>query len=207
MKRKIKDIYINRPWLAAFICPFVIFSISIIFYSTSIFYIATKNIDWLIIFTTIAMVIGCFVIPGVWLIVGLFISKRKLPYILSLTIGYGSLALVMFATLQIFPKTYVSNLPKCNSSPLVINFNNNDKEDFNTSEDAKKVKVLQQWNDCFGNFVLVNNEIPQGNATHFGEFKEGKLNGMGKIYFKNGTILEGKFTDGELIEEIKFIFD
>ena len=126
--------------------------------------------------------------------------------IFTLTV-FPAFALVIFLCINnsLAPKKYTSKFPKCYSSPLVINFN--DKEDFNASEDAKKVKVLQQWNDCFGNFVLVNNEIPGGYVTHIGEFKEGKLNGMGKIYFKNGTILEGKFTDGELIEEIKFIFD
>jgi len=87
--KRIKDIYINRPWIAAFLCPFVIaiigglpLSMWDLLYQTNIqkydFY---ENV-WIIL-----SLLGkgwTLIMPLVWLFVGLFISKRKLPYILSL---------------------------------------------------------------------------------------------------------------------------
>jgi len=102
---------------------------------------------------------------------------------------------------------FVSKLPNCNSSPLKIDYIN--EENFDNSADAKKVKVVQQWNNCFGGWTMLNNKLPESSVgiNYRGEFKEGKLNGRGIMEFlnKNKKITRtifGIFADGELIKKL-----
>ena len=92
---KIKNIFNNSPWHSAFTYPiiYIIFIpiISVIIGSEFTF-IGSNILDVIVILLFFSTII----LPPTWVIAGLFISKKKTPYILSLCIGLGSLALLIY---------------------------------------------------------------------------------------------------------------
>ena len=102
---KIKNIFNNSPWHAAFIYPILyIFIIPIIGGALMVANISNE-MGPLAIFGFF-LILSIFLTP-IWVFAGLFISKKKTPYILSLCIGLGSLALLIY--LQI---TFMQGLQK-----------------------------------------------------------------------------------------------
>ena len=99
---KIKNIYNNSPWNAAFTYPILyIFVISIL---GSLIAAGGSRGDeiGLLAYIGISLMISIYLTP-IWVFVGLFVSKKKLPYILSLCIGLGLLGILIYISLKIMP--------------------------------------------------------------------------------------------------------
>ena len=101
----IKDIYINRPWIAAFLGPIIIVFIGgLPLLMWGLLYQTNINIQKYDFYDNVAIILSllwgfCILImPFVWLFVGVFISKRKFPYILSFTMGLAFIALFWVIT-------------------------------------------------------------------------------------------------------------
>tara|TARA_B100001013_G_C24414531_1_gene365263 strand:- start:163 stop:549 length:387 start_codon:yes stop_codon:yes gene_type:complete len=101
----IKDIYINRPWIAAFLGPIIIVLIGgLPLLMWGLLYQTNINIQKYDFYDNVAIILSllwgfCILImPFVWLFVGVFISKRKFPYILSFTMGLAFIALFWVIT-------------------------------------------------------------------------------------------------------------
>ena len=93
---RIKNIYNNSPWHASFTYPILyIFIASIL--GGIIAAIATSQKferDFLIYISLIFM--SSIYLTPIWVLVGLIISKKKKPYVLSLIIGLGLLFILLF---------------------------------------------------------------------------------------------------------------
>ena len=96
---RIKNYYNNSPWNAAFtlpilvliICPILI--LAIITGLESI--VDTDGFIFGVLFVFLP-----YVLVPIWVFAGLIVSKKKLPYILSLIIGFGSIYLLFTITDQ-----------------------------------------------------------------------------------------------------------
>tara|TARA_B100001057_G_C22063218_1_gene649085 strand:- start:3 stop:356 length:354 start_codon:yes stop_codon:yes gene_type:complete len=99
---KIKNIYNNSPWNAAFIYPILyIFVISILGGLIAAGGSSGDEIG-LLAYIGISLMISIYLTP-IWVFVGLFVSKKKLPYILSLCIGLGLLGILIYISLKMMP--------------------------------------------------------------------------------------------------------
>ena len=99
---RIKNIYNNSPWNAAFTYPILyIFVISILGGLIAAGGSRGDEIG-LLAYIGISLMISIYLTP-IWVFVGLFVSKKKLPYILSLIIGLGLLAILVYISLKIMP--------------------------------------------------------------------------------------------------------
>ena len=100
---RIKNIYNNSPWHAAFTYPILyilgglIFGGLIVATSSSM-----KNSNELNILDYFAMtfMFSIYLTP-IWVFIGLIVSKKKIPYVLSLCIGLGLLAIAIYISLKI----------------------------------------------------------------------------------------------------------
>lgn len=99
---KIKNIYNNNPWQAAFTYPILyIFVISILGALIGMVSYRGDEIG-LLAYIGISLIFSIYLTP-IWVFVGLFVSKKKLPYVLSLCIGLGLLAILVYISLKIMP--------------------------------------------------------------------------------------------------------
>ena len=104
--RKIINIYNNNPWHASFTYP-IIYIIVVPIMGTLItapFAGLSKklNDEFAFNLSTIGMVGGLiiafsFVLTPIWVAIGLIVSDKKLPYLLSLIIGLSSAAILLNA--------------------------------------------------------------------------------------------------------------
>ena len=91
---KIKNIFNNSPWHAAFTYPILYIFIIPIIGGALMAANISNEMGPLAIFGFF-LILSIFLTP-IWVFAGLFISKKKTPYILSLCIGLGSLALLIY---------------------------------------------------------------------------------------------------------------
>ena len=96
---KIKNIFNNSPWHAAFIYPILYIFIMTIIGGALMAANISNEMGPLAIFGFF-LLLSIFLTP-IWVFAGLFISKKKTPYILSLCIGLGSLALLIYLQIQV----------------------------------------------------------------------------------------------------------
>ena len=100
---RIKNIYNNSPWHSAFTYPILYILGGLIFggliAATSS---SMKNSNELNILDYFAMtfMFSIYLTP-IWVFIGLIVSKKKIPYVLSLCIGLGLLAIAIYISLQI----------------------------------------------------------------------------------------------------------
>ena len=97
----IKNIYNNSPWHASFTYPILYIFIANILGGIIAAISASRDFqDTFLINISLIFILSIYLTP-IWVFVGLIVSKRKKPYILSLIIGLGLLSiLLLFA--QIF---------------------------------------------------------------------------------------------------------
>ena len=97
----IKNIYNNSPWHASFTYPILYIFIANILGGLIAALSASRDFqDTFLINISLIFMLSIYLTP-IWVFVGLIVSKRKKPYILSLIIGLGLLSiLLLFA--QIF---------------------------------------------------------------------------------------------------------
>ena len=94
---KIKNIFNNSPWHAAFTYP-IAYIIMMPILAGALFTI--NNEGGPLVKVGGSLILSIFLTP-IWVFAGLFISKKKTPYILSLCIGLGSLALLIYLQIQV----------------------------------------------------------------------------------------------------------
>ena len=97
----IKNIYNNSPWHASFTYPILYILISAILVGLLGAVSASLNFEYTFLLNMALIFMLSMYLTPIWVFVGLIVSKRKKPYILSLIIGLGLLSiLLLFA--QIF---------------------------------------------------------------------------------------------------------
>ena len=98
----IKNIYNNSPWHASFTYPILYILISAILVGILGAVSASLNFEYTFLLNMVLIfMLSIYFVPPIWVFVGLILSKKKKPYILSLIIGLGLLSiLLLFA--QIF---------------------------------------------------------------------------------------------------------
>ena len=98
---RIKNIYNNSPWHASFTYPILYIFIASILGGVIAAIAASQKFerDFLIYISLIFM--SSIYLTPIWVFIGLIVSKRKKPYILSLIIGLGLLFVLLFLA-QIF---------------------------------------------------------------------------------------------------------
>ena len=97
----IKNLYNDSPWHASFTYPILYIFITNILGGLIAALSASRDFqDTFLINISLIFMLSIYLTP-IWVFVGLIVSKRKKPYILSLIIGLGLLSiLLLFA--QIF---------------------------------------------------------------------------------------------------------
>ena len=97
----IKNIYNNSPWHASFTYPILYIFIANILGGLIAALSASRDFqDTFLINISLIFMLSIYLTP-IWVFVGLIVSKRKKPYILSLIIGLGLLFVFLFLA-QIF---------------------------------------------------------------------------------------------------------
>ncbi len=97
----IKNIYNNSPWHASFTYPILYIFIANILGGLIAALSASRDFqDTFLINISLIFMFSIYLTP-IWVFVGLIVSKRKKPYILSLIIGLGLLVIFLFLA-QIF---------------------------------------------------------------------------------------------------------
>ena len=97
----IKNIYNNSPWHASFTYPILYIFIANILGGLIAALSASRDFqDTFLINISLIFMLSIYLTP-IWVFVGLIVSKRKKPYILSLIIGLGLLFIFLFLA-QIF---------------------------------------------------------------------------------------------------------
>ena len=97
----IKNLYNDSPWHASFTYPILYIFIANIFGAIIAAISASRDFqDTLLIHISLIFFLSIYLTP-IWVFVGLILSKRKKPYILSLIIGLGLLFVFLFLA-QIF---------------------------------------------------------------------------------------------------------
>ena len=96
---KIKNIFNNSPWHAAFIYPILYIFIMPIIGGALMAANISNEMGPLAIFGFF-LLLSIYLTP-IWVFAGLFISKKKTPYILSLCIGLGLFALLIYLQIQV----------------------------------------------------------------------------------------------------------
>ena len=99
--KSIKNIYNNSPWHASFTYPILyIFIANILGGIIAAISVSGDSENTVFIYMALIFMLSMYLTP-IWVFIGLIVSKRKKPYILSLIIGLGLLSiLLLFA--QIF---------------------------------------------------------------------------------------------------------
>ena len=103
---KIKNIFNNSPWHAAFTYPILyIFIIPLIGGALVAANMGTANNpgagDGPLFYIGMFLILSILFTP-IWVFAGLFISKKKTPYILSLVIGFGLFFSLIYSGIQFF---------------------------------------------------------------------------------------------------------
>lgn len=70
------------------------------------------------------------------------------------------------------------------------------------SEKHENYISTEVWDDCIGTEYFVSDGV-----VYTGEYKDGMINGKGKMTFKNGTVYEGDFVDGQFNGYGKITYD
>jgi len=88
---RIKNIYNENSFNAAFSYPVsVVILTAVLFFLIA--YLSNENDSLLI--AGILFMFGTYILVATWVLIGLIVSKKKLPYILSLIMGFGMLYFV-----------------------------------------------------------------------------------------------------------------
>ena len=97
----IKSLYNDSPWHASFTYPILYIFIANILGAVIAAISASRDFqDTFLINISLIFMLSIYLTP-IWVFVGLIVSKRKKPYILSLIIGLGLLVIFLFLA-QIF---------------------------------------------------------------------------------------------------------
>mgnify|MGYP001205723593 CR=1 FL=1 len=97
----IKDLYNDSPWHASFTYPILYIFIANILGAVIAAISASRDFqDTFLIYISLIFLLSIYLTP-IWVFVGLIVSKRKKPYILSLIIGLALLVIFLFLA-QIF---------------------------------------------------------------------------------------------------------
>ena len=97
----IKNIYNNSPWHASFTYPILYIFVANILGAIIAAISASRDFqDNFLLYISLIFFLSIYLTP-IWVFVGLIVSKRKKPYILSLIIGLGLLFIFLFLA-QIF---------------------------------------------------------------------------------------------------------
>ena len=100
----IKNIYNNSPWHSSFTYPILYIFIVNILGGIIAFISAIRDFqDTFLIYISLIVMLSMYLTP-IWVFVGLIVSKRKKPYILSLIIGLGLLSILL-----LFAQIYGAN--------------------------------------------------------------------------------------------------
>lgn len=94
--KSIINVYNNSPWHAAFTYPISYIFIAYIF--VGIFGAISASLDFkytFLIYISIFFIFSTYLTP-IWVFVGLIVSKKKKPYVLSLIIGLGLLFILFY---------------------------------------------------------------------------------------------------------------
>ena len=84
----IKNIYNNSPWHASFTYPILYILISAILVGILGAVSASLNFEYTFLLNmALIFMFSIYFVPPIWVFVGLILSKKKKPYILSLIIG------------------------------------------------------------------------------------------------------------------------
>jgi hypothetical protein len=88
---RIKNIYNENSFNAAFSYPVsVVILTAVLFFLIA--YLSNENDSLLI--AGVLFMFGTYILVATWVLIGLIVSKKKLPYILSLIMGFGMLYFV-----------------------------------------------------------------------------------------------------------------
>ncbi len=99
--KSIKNLYNNSPWHASFTYPILYIFIANILGGLIATLSASRDFqDNFLLYISLIFFLSIYLTP-IWVFVGLIVSKRKKPYILSLIIGLGLLFILLFLA-QIF---------------------------------------------------------------------------------------------------------
>ena len=93
---KIKNIFNNSPWHAAFTYP-IAYIIMMPILAGALWTI--NNEGGPLVKVGVPLIFSIFLTP-IWVFAGLFISKKKTPYILSLVIGFGLFFFLIYSGMQ-----------------------------------------------------------------------------------------------------------
>ena len=92
----IKDLYNDSPWHASFTYPILYIFIANILGAIIAAISSSRDFqDTFLIHISLIFFLSIYLTP-IWVFVGLIVSKRKKPYILSLIIGLGLLFVFLF---------------------------------------------------------------------------------------------------------------
>ena len=92
----IKNIYNNSPWHASFTYPILyIFVVNILGGIIAAISASRDFQDNFLLYISLIFFLSIYLTP-IWVFVGLIVSKRKKPYVLSLIIGLGLLFILLF---------------------------------------------------------------------------------------------------------------
>ena len=92
----IKNIYNNSPWHASFTYPILYIFIANILGGIIAAISASGDFEnTFLINMALIFMLSMYLTP-IWVLVGLIVSRRKKPYILSLIIGLGLLVILLF---------------------------------------------------------------------------------------------------------------
>ena len=97
----IKNIYNNSPWHSSFTYPILYIFIVNILGGIIAFISASGDFENTFLLNMALFFMFSMYLTPIWVFVGLIVSKRKKPYILSLIIGLGLLSILLFFA-QIF---------------------------------------------------------------------------------------------------------
>tara|TARA_B100000073_G_scaffold327966_1_gene314110 strand:- start:69 stop:404 length:336 start_codon:yes stop_codon:yes gene_type:complete len=99
--KSIKNLYNDSPWHSSFTYPILYIFIANILGGIIAVISASRDFqDTFLINISLIFILSIYLTP-IWVFVGLIVSKRKKPYILSLIIGLGLLVIFLFLA-QIF---------------------------------------------------------------------------------------------------------
>ena len=85
---RIKNIYNENSFNAAFSYPVLVVILTAVLFFL-IAYLSNENDSLLI--AGVLFMFGSYILVATWVLIGLIVSKKKLPYILSLIMGFGML--------------------------------------------------------------------------------------------------------------------
>ena len=102
---RIKNVYNNSPWHAAFTYPILyFFVVSIFSVLTGAFFFSIEKYTLNILgYFALILMFSIYLTP-IWVFVGLIVSKKKIPYVLSLCIGLGLFAIAIYISFQMTPR-------------------------------------------------------------------------------------------------------